>query len=115
MSTDVAQVVEATRHLHDFREGFAQHLQWVACRAVIRMPDEGRRLLEPLLRILGAEQADTYADKLYVAAANCSGGWDPTLDPDMAQHKLEALCADVAHAVADEFNRDARCCWQVGR
>ena len=115
ISTDVARVVEATRHLCDFRTGLAQALCSLAESAVSRMPDEGQHMLEPLLRALGAEQADDYARRLYTAACKVVGHWDPDLDTDAAAHALERLTREAAHAVADEIERGTRICCDVTR
>jgi hypothetical protein len=110
ISTHVAEVVEATRHLCDFRAGLAQSLETLAELAAGRMPDEGQRLLEPLLRILGVDKAADHAAGLYVAACRVIGGWDPDLDPDICARRLARLCRDAAHDIADEIHRDNRIC-----
>lgn len=109
-STDVARVVEATRHLCDYRAGLAQALEHLAEASVARMPDEGVRMLEPLLRILGTDKAEDYGRRLYVAACQVRGHWDPDHDTDRAALALERLTRDAAHAVADEIQRDIRIC-----
>jgi hypothetical protein len=108
--SDVTAVVEATRHLCDFRAGLAQSLETLAELAAGRMPDEGQRLLEPLLRILGVDKAADHAAGLYVAACRVIGGWDPDLDPDICARRLARLCRDAAHDIADEIHRDNRIC-----
>lgn len=117
--SDVAAVVEASRHLCDYRAGTAQALETLAELAATRMPDEGHRVLEPLLRILGPDRADHHARELYIAACNNIGGWDPNLDPDVCARRLARLCRDAAHAIADEVYRDNRICCdatkEVGR
>jgi hypothetical protein len=110
---DVAQVVEASRHLCDFRAGFAEVLETLAELAAKRMPDEGQRILTPALRILGAEKAHNLAHDLYVAACHVIGGWDPNVDPGAAHDRLVRLCTDAAHAVSDEFHADSRCCRSI--
>lgn len=110
ISTRVAEVVEATRHLCDFRAGFAEALCSLAESAVTRMPDEGQHMLEPLLRALGAGRAEDYAGRLYTAACKVIGHWDPDLDTDAAAHALERLTREAAHAVADEIERGTRIC-----
>lgn len=108
--SDVAAVVDASRHLCNYRRGLAEALESLAESAVSRMPDEGARMLEPLLRILGVEKAEDYARRLYVAACKVIGHWDPDLDTDAAAHALERLTHEAAHAVADEIQRDTRIC-----
>ena len=110
VAAPVAVVTQAARRMADFRAGYAQALEHLAHEAINRMPNEGQRLMEPMLRILGAETAQTYAEKLYVAAARADGHWDPTIDPDSEQLHLEALCRAAAHDVADEFHRDSGLC-----
>lgn len=110
ISSDVAAVVEATRHLCDHRAGLAETLQTLAEIAVARMPDEGARMLEPLLRTLGHEAADDYARQLYVAACHVVGHWDPDADTDKAAHELERLAHKAAHAVADRLGHCTRIC-----
>lgn len=108
--SDVAEVVEASRHLCDYRAGLAEALEATAERAVTRMPDEGARMLEPLLRILGTERAKDVADRLYVAACQVIGHWDPDADVDAAARRLTRLCRDAAHDIADGIQRDTRIC-----
>lgn len=113
--TEVQRVVDATRHLCDFRAGLAQALGSLAESAVARMPDEGQSMLEPLLRALGADRAGDYARRLYTAACKVVGHWDPDLDTDAAAHALERLTRDAAHAVADEVERGTRICCNATR
>jgi hypothetical protein len=103
-------VTAAARHLRDFRTGAAQALETLAELAATRMPDDGQKLLEPLLRILGADKADAYAHDLYVAACKTIGGWDPDIDPDAAARRLARITRDAAHDIADEIQKDTRIC-----
>lgn len=103
-------VADAARHLCDFRAGLAASLETLAELGATRMPDEGQRLLEPLLRILGAEKAHDHAAALYIAACRVIGGWDPDLDPDICARQLQRLTRDAAHDIADEIQRDTRIC-----
>lgn len=108
--SDVAEVVEASRHLCDYRAGLAQSLETLAELGATRMPDEGQRLIEPLLRILPTDRVEYYAAALYIAACRVIGGWDPNLDPDICARRLTRLCRDAAHDVADEIHKDSRIC-----
>jgi hypothetical protein len=108
--SDVAQVVEASRHLCAHRAGLAEGLHMVAEQSVSRMPDEGARMLEPFLRGLGAEKADDWARQLYVAACHVVGHWDPDHDTDKAELELERLTHKAAHAVADTLGACTRIC-----
>lgn len=112
-SPDVEAVVEATRHLHDFRQGYAEILYRLACMSTQFLRRDAVLSLEPAVRILGPEAAQMQADRLWRAAASVTVGWDPQIDADKAQHDLEAVCADVAHKVADEFHRDSRACLAI--
>lgn len=117
--SNVAQVVEATRHLCDYRTGLAQALESLAELAATRMPDEGQRLIEPLLRILGPARAEKHSHDLYIAACKTIGGWDPNVDPDDTARLLRRLTVGAAHDIADEIHRDNRICCnatkEVGR
>lgn len=103
-------VTEAARHLCDFRGGVAQSLETLAELGATRMPDEGQKLLAPLLKILGTDKAESYAHDLYIAACTVIGGWDPDIDPDIAARRLQKLTRDAAHDIADEIQRDTRIC-----
>lgn len=101
-SSDVARVVEATRHLHDFRSGFAQALAWAAEENVDLMPDTVHRLLEPMLRILGPERAQRFAERIDRIARDVAAEVWPA-GPETPRIVLEKVCDEAAHAVADEF------------
>lgn len=114
-TSDVGRVVEATRHLCDHRAGLAEALEHLAEAAVARMPDEGARMLEPLLRALGPDLADDYARRLYVGACHVVGHWDPDHDVDRAAEELRRLTHEAAHAVADRLGDCTRICCNAHR
>ena len=107
---DVEAVVEATRHLHDFRAGYAEALEALALRATEYMPDNGRAHLEPLLRVLGGERSGRYADRLYRIASDITAGYQPNVDIAESTETLHAVIHEVVNAVMDEIYRGSRCC-----
>lgn len=111
----VADVVEATRHLHDFREGLAEALEVQAMRATEYMPDNGKAQLEPLLRALGGERSQRFAERMYRIASDLTAGWQPNVDPDKALETLHAVIHEAVNAVMEELYRDACVCREVAR
>ena len=108
--SDVERVVAATRHLHDFRSGLAATLETLALRAAEYMPDNGKAQLEPLLRILGTEASERFAERLYRVASDITAGWQPHIDIDEATETLHAVIHEAVNAVMAELYRDAQIC-----
>jgi hypothetical protein len=114
-SPDDARVVEATRHLHDFRGGYAEALERIAEDSIGLMPAAAHQELEPLLRILGPERAHRFCERIDHLARAASGDeafFAPSMD---ARITLRKVCQEAAHAVADEFHKDSCICREVGR
>lgn len=104
------EVVEATRHLNWFRTGYAQALEALAMRATEYMPDNGKAHLEPMLRSLGTERSERFAERLYRIAADITAGWQPHVDVDTATETLHAVIHEATNAVMAELYRDACVC-----
>ncbi len=112
--TDPPAVVEAARHLYDFRTGYSELLYRIACDATEypcgSVP--ATELLEPPLRILGREGAQRMAERLYRIASDVTrsdrldGG--PSLDE--AERTLRVVCDRAAVDIAAEFHRDSCIC-----
>ena|SRR5688572_33248973 len=111
-SSDVERVVEATRHLHRFRQGFAELLVRIAEESTQFLHDNAIAHIEPALRILGDARAERMAQRLYRIASDVTSG-DPQRDPDIAALCLRKVADEAAHAVADEFHRDSCICREV--
>lgn len=109
-SPDVARVVDATRHLHDFRTGFAKTLETLAMRATEYMPEHGKDSLEPMLRALGAERSARLAERLYRIASDVTAGWQPNVDVDEATETLHRVIHEATNAVMAELYRDTCIC-----
>jgi hypothetical protein len=114
-SSDVARVVEATRHLHDFRTGFATTLETLALRSTEYMPEHGKAHLEAMLRVLGAERAQRLAERLYRIASDITAGWQPHVDIDDATEALHRVIHEAVNAVMAELYRDACVCREATR
>lgn len=114
-STDVARVVEATRHLADFRTGYAKTLETLAMRATEYMPEHGKEQLEPMLRALGTERAQRFAERLYRIASDITAGWQPDVDPVRSAEILRHVIHEAAVAVMAELYRDTCVCREVAR
>lgn len=109
--SNVAKVVEATRHLRDFRTGYAETLAHLAEQTATLTHHAAMALLEPLLRILGTERAARFAGQLVRIAQDTTGDWyEGKPDWDEAARTLRVVCEQAAHEVADEFHRDNRIC-----
>jgi hypothetical protein len=112
-SSDVERVVEATRHLHAFREGYAHALEWMAEHAAENWQEkQAIQFLEPMLRILGESRANRMAVRLYRIACDVTTD-DLRIDKDIALLCMGKVAAEAAHAVADEFHRDSCICREV--
>lgn len=110
------EVVEATRHLCDFRTGMAELLVRLAEEATQHLPGVGMARIEPALRILGAEKATRMAGRLYRHAADVTADpWDGMPDRDEAERVLRYVAEEAAGAIAAEFHRDSCICRAVGR
>lgn len=114
-SFDVAAVVMATKHLHDFRTGQAEALELAALRATEYMPAAGKAKIEPHLRGLGAEAADRFAERLYRIASDITGGWHPHVDVERATETLHAVIHEAINAVMEGLYRDACVCRQAAK
>lgn len=110
LAADVAAVVEATRHLHDFREGLAEALETLAMRAPEYMPDNGKATLLPLLQVLGTERSHRFADRLYRIASDLSAGYQPHVNIDRTMETLHAVIHEAVNAIMAEIYRGVRCC-----
>ena len=109
-------VIEATRHLCDFRTGMAELLVRLAEEATQHLPGEGMKRLEPALRILGPEKAIRLAGRLYRVASDVTADpWDGMPDRDEAERVLRYAAEEAAGAIAAEFHRDSCICRAVGR
>jgi hypothetical protein len=112
--TDPPAVVEAARHLHDFRTGFSELLYRVACDATAYPCGSvgATELLEPPLRILGREGAQRMAERLYRIASDVtrSDRLDGGPDLDEAERTLRVVCERAATDIAAEFHRDSCIC-----
>lgn len=114
-SPDVARVVDATRHLHAFRTGFAEALEALALRSTEYMPDNGKAHLEPMLRSLGDERSERFAERLYRIASDVTAGWQPHLDPRVSAETLHQVIHEATNAVMAELYRDTCICLDVTR
>jgi hypothetical protein len=109
-TSDVARVVEATRHLHEFRMGFAKTLETLALRATEYMPDNGKEQIEPMLAVLGTQRAHRLAERLYRIASDVTAGYRPDVDPDRAAETLRHVAHEAVVEVMAELYRDTRTC-----
>jgi hypothetical protein len=103
-SSDVERVVEATRHLHRFRQGFAELLVRIAEESTQFLHDNAIAHIEPALRILGDARAERMAERLYRIACDVTTD-DPRIDKDIAALCLRKVADEAAHAVADAFHQ----------
>ena len=109
-STAVERVVEASRRLHDFRTGLAEILEAVSTRACEYMPDHGKQTIEPLLRVLGVDRSQRFAERLYRIASDITAGWQPHIDPDRSTETLHQVIHEAVNAVMAELYRDTCLC-----
>ena len=116
ISTDVARVVEATRHLCDFRSGLAEIIVRLATDATQFLYADGLDLIEPALRILGTERATRMGARLYRIASDVTCDWYEGMpDRGEAERTLRVVAEQAAHEVADAFHTCSRACCNATR
>lgn len=110
ISSDVERVVAASRHLHDFRTGYAVILERLACMATQFTLPGALESLEPALRILGSGEATRFGERLYRIASDVTHGWDPEIDSDKAAETLHAVVHDAVNKIMAELYADSCIC-----